>query len=254
MKMAVTEKRVKIMASVESMSVFAMFMIGLLGSGHCVGMCGGIATGLGFAAQGKRSFVLITGYNLGRIFSYAFAGLLVASLGYWGSQYLALGPILRIFAGIILVLMGFYLAGWWRILVYLEKAGARLWRLIQPLGKKLLPVKTFSHALALGMLWGWLPCGLVYTALAYAATSASPFAGAAMMLAFGLGTAPAMIAGSAFSDTLRKFIQTKHIRSLMALMMIAFGVWTLLDSAAHIKPLSGGELDGTQGGGHHQHH
>jgi sulfite exporter TauE/SafE len=236
------------------MSLVAMFVIGLLGSGHCVGMCGGIATGLGFAAQGKRSLPLIAGYNLGRVASYAAAGLLVASLGYWGSAYLALGPVLRILAGIILVFMGFYLAGWWSLLRYLEKAGSNLWRVIQPLGKKLMPVTSFGHALALGAVWGWLPCGLVYTALAYAATATNPVGGAAMMMAFGLGTAPAMVAGSAFSDSLRRFMQNARVRNLLAVMMIAFGVWTLVGSINHIRPLWGDQPVDAQGSGHHHHH
>ncbi|MCK9504930.1 MAG: sulfite exporter TauE/SafE family protein [Porticoccaceae bacterium] len=242
------------MAPVESVSVLAMFVIGLLGSGHCVGMCGGIATGLGFAAQGKRSLPLIAGYNIGRIASYASAGILVASLGYWGSSYLALGSVLRIAAAIILVLMGFYLAGWWGILGYLEKAGSHLWRLVQPLGKKLMPVTSFGHALVLGALWGWLPCGLVYTALAYAATSANPLGGALMMVAFGLGTAPAMIAGSVFSDRLRRLMQSAKVRNLLAVMMIALGVWALVDSINHLRPLWGDQGGGAEGGSHHHHH
>lgn len=235
----------------EPLSLLAMLVIGLLGSGHCVGMCGGIASGLGFASSGKvasaenvgsaeniasertRGPQLVLGYNLGRILSYGLAGVLVASLGYWGREFLALGPVLRILAGVILVLMGLYLAGWWNILVYLERAGAGLWRRLQPLGRPLLPVRGVGQAVLLGMLWGWLPCGLVYTALAYAATAQSPAQGGLMMVFFGLGTAPAMVAGGLFSARIRQLLQGRHLRQLMALAMIAFGVWTLASVAIH---------------------
>lgn len=246
----------------EPLSLLAMLMIGLLGSGHCVGMCGGIASGLGFASSGNtvngvnmasdrvRGPQLVLGYNLGRILSYGLAGLLVASLGYWGREFLALGPWLRILAGVILVLMGLYLAGWWNILVYLEKVGGRLWRRLQPLGRPLLPVKGAGQAVLLGMLWGWLPCGLVYTALAYAATAQSPAQGGLMMVFFGLGTAPAMVAGGLFSARIRQLLQGRYLRQLMALAMIAFGVWTLASVAVH----SGhGAMDGGGHSGHGDH-
>lgn len=234
---------------VQAMSLGAMFVIGLFGSGHCVGMCGGIATGLGFATQGQRRTALVVGYNLGRIFSYAIAGGLVAALGYWGSSYLAIGPWLRIVAGVILIMMGCYLAGWWQLLSYLEKAGSRLWRHIQPLGKRLMPVTSFPQALALGAVWGWLPCGLVYTALAYSATSVHPVSGALMMLAFGLGTMPAMIVGGLFAGTLRQWVQRKIVRTALALLMIIFGVWTLVSSATHIQ-----QMQATDGEMQHHHH
>jgi len=215
-----------------ALSLLAMVGIGLLGAGHCIGMCGGIATGLGLAS-GERPGRLVLGYNLGRVLSYGMAGVLVAALGYWGREYLALGPTLRIVAAIILVLMGLYLADWWRALVHLERVGSRLWRLIQPLGRRLLPVRSLPHALLLGMVWGWLPCGLVYSALAYAATAPSPWEGGLMMLAFGLGTAPAMVAGGFFSSRLRVLLQGLLLRRVMAVLMILLGVWTLLGVHGH---------------------
>lgn len=238
----------------QTLSLAAMFMIGLLGSGHCVGMCGGIASALGFATRGRRGVLLVCGYNLGRIASYSMAGALAALAGYWGSSYLSLGPALRIAAGVILILMGLYLAGWWRVLVHLEKTGARLWRHIQPLGKKVMPVNSLAKALALGMVWGWLPCGLVYTALVYAATSGSAVDGTAMMAAFGLGTAPAMIAGGVFSRSLAGFLQARPVRLLMALAMIVFGLWTLASVAAHWQHGSSVETRGASGQPHHHHH
>jgi len=214
-------------------SLAAMLAIGLLGAGHCVGMCGGIASALGFAARDGGSLHLIIAYNLGRITSYAVAGALVALVGQWGESYLALGPVLRIVSGVVLILMGCYLAGWWRVLVRLEKIGGALWKRIQPLSVKLLPVRSLPQALVLGMLWGWLPCGLVYTALAYAATSANTMEGALAMAAFGLGTAPAMVAGGLFAARVRTFLQSHAVRTIAAVIMIAFGVWTVAGVVMH---------------------
>lgn len=220
------------MSDASGVSLLAMMLIGLLGAGHCVGMCGGIATGLGLASGGRPG-PLVLGYNLGRVLSYGLGGVLVASLGQWGREYLALGPVLRIAAGVILILMGLYLADWWRALVHLERAGSHLWKRLQPLGRSLLPVRRFSQALLLGGLWGWLPCGLVYSALVYAATAPSPWQGGMMMLAFGLGTAPAMVAGGFFSSRIRLLLQGLLLRRMMALLMILFGIWTLVGVQGH---------------------
>lgn len=233
------------------LSLLAMLAIGLAGAGHCVGMCGGIATGLGFASAPGGGAPLVLGYNLGRVLSYAIAGVLVASLGYWGRELLALGPALRVLAGVILLLMGCQLAGWWNPLALLERAGARLWRRIQPLGRYLLPVTGPGQALLVGMLWGWLPCGLVYSALAYAATAPTPWQGGLMMAAFGLGTAPAMVAGGLFSARARCLLQGRRLRLAMGLAMIAFGLWTLLSVALHGAPMG---AHGDRGGEMHHTH
>lgn len=220
----------------QTLSLVALFLVGMMGAGHCAGMCGGIISALGFASKGKHSALLVFGYNLGRICSYAVAGALVALLGYWGSAYLALGPWLRIFAGLLLILMGLYLASWWRVLVRLETLGTYLWRWIQPLGKRLLPPTNLAQALVLGMVWGWLPCGLVYSALAYAATSETPLQGAVLMAAFGLGTSPAMLISGFFSERARHLLQKKGVRQTMAIVMIVFGVWTISVGVGHIQP------------------
>ena len=240
------------MAEVETLSLLAMLAIGLAGAGHCVGMCGGIATGLGFVSGAGSDRILVVGYHLGRVLSYAIAGVLVASFGYWGREWLALGPSLRIVAGVILVLMGCQLAGWWNPLNYLERTGALLWRRIQPLGRRLLPVAGPGQALLLGMLWGWLPCGLVYSALAYAATAPTPWQGGLMMAAFCSGSAPAMVVGGLFSARVRRLLQGRHLRSAMALAMIALGAWTLASVALHGGGGSGHQDPGS-GEMHHTH-
>ncbi len=208
-------------------AIVAMFGIGLLGTGHCFAMCGGISSALGFASE-KGSSRYIVAYNLGRIFSYACAGGAVASLGYISANYLALAPVLRGIAGLLLIAMGLTMAGWWRGLSHLEKVGGLLWQRLQPFGQRLLPVRSFRTAILLGLVWGWLPCGLVYTALAYAATAQNPLVGMAQMAAFGLGTLPAVLLGGLSLGKLGHVLRSQRFRLVFALLLMVYGIWTLL--------------------------
>lgn len=213
----------------------ATFSIGLLGSAHCLGMCGGIASALNLASENSRVSLLIA-YNSGRLLSYGAAGGLVASLGYFGANYLNLSAVLRGLAGLLLIAMGLYLANWWRGLSFLEQAGAALWRQLQPLGRNLLPLRSLRSAVLLGLLWGWLPCGLVYTALAYSATATSPLSGILVMLAFGLGTIPAIILGGASMGRLVRLLRSRGLRFGFAMLFVIYGLWTLIAAQSFFYP------------------
>jgi hypothetical protein len=224
---------------IDSISFGSAFVIGLLGSAHCVGMCGGIMNALSFAipetqrrpAQALPTLLL---YNLGRIFSYGVAGALIGALGGWLMTHAApLGPTLRVIAGLMLIAMGLYLAGWWRGLVHLERAGAHLWKYLQPIGNRLMPVTHPWQALLLGTVWGWLPCGLVYSTLVLAAAAASWQQSALIMVGFGLGTLPVMLLTGAFAHRMKVWIQRAAVRNVAALLMIVFGIWTLAWPLAH---------------------
>lgn len=222
------------MTDMSVMSITSMFLIGLLGAGHCVGMCGGIVAALGFATDSNQPrWPIILTYNLGRISSYGLMGGIVGLLGQFGDQLLSLGPWLRAVSGLLLILMGFYLADWWKALALLERIGQLLWKKLQPLGKGLFQVRSVGRGFLYGMLWGWLPCGLVYSALAFAGASVSPVMGAFSMMAFGLGTLPAMLAGGLFSAQLKSLLQGKWLRVTMALVLIVFGSWTLWSAMSH---------------------
>lgn len=221
----------------------ALFTMGLLGSTHCIGMCGGITTALGMAVQGggtSRRVALTLLYNLGRIASYATAGLMVALLGALGRDHLALGPVLRVLAGVFMIALGLYIAGWWRGLVRLEHVGQYIWKYLQPIGQRFLPVTGPGRALALGAVWGWLPCGLVYSALVLALAARSPWEGAMGMVFFGLGTLPVMLVMGLASGGLLRRLQTRGVRSAAGVMLIVFGLWQLLQPGMH--------------GDHHEHH
>ena len=205
-----------------------MFMVGLLGAGHCIGMCGGIVTALGANASKPT---LLVGYNIGRILSYSLAGALagafsLAAVGVGGNS-LELLPIMRTLAALLLILMGLYIADWWRVLVGLERVGQVIWQRIQPMAIRLGKPDRLTKAIGVGMLWGWLPCGLVYSAMGQALASGSPAKGAALMAAFGLGTLPAMLAGSWFSHHLARWLQSRSLRRLMGLIIIGMGLWML---------------------------
>ncbi len=214
----------------------AALMIGFLGGGHCIGMCGGVMAALSFAIpadQRARRWRVLLSYNFGRIASYTLIGVLAGAVGFQLSSGHGLS-VLRIIAGILLIAMGLYLANWWRGLSYLEKLGGLLWRRIQPLGKSLMPIKSSGAAVALGMLWGWLPCGLVYTAVAYAIAQANVLESAAVMLAFGLGTLPAVLASGVFAERVKQLMQLQRFRIGMSVCIMAFGLWTIWGTYQHI--------------------
>ncbi|MGL6162161.1 sulfite exporter TauE/SafE family protein [Microbulbifer sp.] len=209
----------------------AALAIGFLGSSHCIGMCGGIAGALGMAVPGRRpAWGQLIGYSAGRLGSYALMGALAGALG--AAILPALGP-LRLVAGLMLVAMALYIAGIWRGLVWLERGGAYLWRYLQPLSAKLLPVRSAGSAVALGSLWGWLPCGLVYSALTFALAQGGSLRAALAMLAFGLGTVPAMLATGAAAAKVRGFVQRPAVRLLFAGLILLFGLWTIWGGHGH---------------------
>lgn len=204
-------------------------VLGLLGGGHCLGMCGGLMGALTMAIpvdQRSRRVQLLLAYNLGRILSYGCAGLLLG-LGGWALANSPAAMVLRILAGLLLICMGLYLGGWWSGLTRIEALGRGLWRHIQPLAKRLLPVTSLPRALLLGALWGWLPCGLVYSTLLWAASQGSALDSGLLMLAFGLGTLPVLIASGLAAQRLNQLLRQRSVRTAGAVLVIIFGLWTL---------------------------
>ncbi|SMF04331.1 hypothetical protein SAMN02745866_00340 [Alteromonadaceae bacterium Bs31] len=212
-----------------SETLVAALLLGLMGAGHCIGMCGGLAAGLAFANGGKSAFFrfgILLSYNIGRVFSYALIGALFAFV-FGGVDQLSPLPVLRLISGILLIGMGLYLADWWRGLTRLEALGGHVWKYLAPLGKKLMPVTRLDTALLLGAIWGWLPCGLVYSVLALAAVQTDPVSGAMVMAAFGLGTLPAILFGGLASAWVKRYLQNKILRVGFGIVFIAYGVYTL---------------------------
>ena len=217
-------------------SYLAAFLVGLLGGVHCVGMCGGIvgalALGLPPEVRGsKRMLSYLLAYNLGRIASYALAGALLGGVGYLAAHWSGLRGaqlVLQVLAGLFMVALGLYLAGWWLGLSRLERVGGHLWRRLEPLGRRLLPVRRPRQALLLGLLWGWLPCGLVYSVLVWSISQGSAVQGALLMLCFGLGTLPTLLLMGVAATRLAAFVRHAWVRRVAGLLVMLFGLWTLL--------------------------
>jgi sulfite exporter TauE/SafE len=213
----------------------AIFLVGLLGGTHCVGMCGGIVGALAAQqANGSRAWPIHLAYNFGRIFSYTMAGALVGAIGGLG---IAFGPVawvqlgFYVLANLMLVALGFYLMGFQRTLAFAERSGQSIWRRIQPFTATFLPVRGVAQALPLGMLWGWLPCGLVYSVLAMAMVSGSVSRGALAMLVFGLGTLPNLLLAGFLFSRFKRFAQAPAARVIAGLLVLGFGLYGLYNAA-----------------------
>ena len=204
-------------------------VLGLLGGGHCLGMCGGLMGALTLAIppeQRGRRLRLLLAYNLGRILSYASAGLLLGLAG-WAVASSPAALALRVVAALLLIAMGLYLAGWWSGLTRIEALGRGLWRHIQPLASRLLPVSSLPRALLLGALWGWLPCGLVYSTLLWATSQGNAGYSAALMLAFGLGTWPVLLATGLAAERVNTLLRRRSVRVAGGVLVMLFGIWTM---------------------------
>lgn len=214
-------------------SVFiSLFIVGLLGGVHCVGMCGGIVSALSFqAGQPMRGQLLQhLAYNAGRILTYGIAGGIGGGIGQAGVFFAGrqLAPFHYLFANLMLIALGLYMMGITRFLAPFERAGGVLWQKIQPLSRRLLPARTPGQAFAVGIVWGWLPCGLVYSALATALTIGSVTGGMYAMLAFGLGTLPNLLLAGLMATRLRGFVNksvVKYLGGMTVLLFGAYGCW-----------------------------
>ena len=217
-----------------SLLLAAALSAGFLGSAHCLGMCGPVV--LLFESPGQVAAPLAPTlrrllYNLGRLACYALLGAAAGAAGIILTRVAGLDAglrLLRWFAAAMVMLLGLNLLTDWRALAALERAGAALWRRVQPLARHALPVTTPARALAAGFLWGMLPCGLVYTSVAIAAGSGGPVQGAVIMLAFWLGTLPALLAAGASAAGIAGWSRRSRLRRVAGAVLVASGAIALL--------------------------
>jgi len=226
-----------------ALSLGAAFIAGLAASGHCIGMCGGIAGALAMrrpqaAFDAKLGYALA--YNLSRITSYAIAGGLAGLLGRTLLNAVDVKPLsiaFRVLAGLIMLAAATRLLFGWRLLDPLEAAGAGLWRRIAPFAARRGQSGGIGGAIGLGLAWGWLPCGMTYSMLLLAATTASVPLGAAVMLAFGVGTLPSMVTATvAFERMARTLASRATLRNVAGVLLLAFGLWTAGNALLHLRP------------------
>jgi sulfite exporter TauE/SafE len=232
-----------------SVSLAPVFLVGLLGSVHCAGMCGGIVGALSLAPpRVRRRGIVIplrtvaaapaglqaAAYNAGRIASYAAAGALAGALGQ-GASHLAALPVLQGFAyvaaNLLLAALGLHLMGAWAGIARIERGGQLLWRHVRPFIARIGPPDTPGRMLAAGALWGWLPCAMVYSVLVTAMLSGSAASGALVMLAFGFGTLPMMLALGLAGARLRGWLRLRAVRLACGATVLAFGLAGLARAA-----------------------
>jgi len=214
-----------------ALDYFSAFIIGIIGSGHCIGMCGGITSMLTAALPQQKSrsnlfFVIL--YNTGRISSYALLGAIVGYTGSTAARNMGV-PLagLRLIAALFLIFLGLYLGQWLMWITRIEQVGKTLWKKISPLSKHLIPVNSPTKALGLGVLWGWLPCGLVYSTLTWSMASGNATSGALIMACFGLGTLPALVLMSLSTIRIKQLVNNSLLRKTLALAIIIYGIYSL---------------------------
>ena len=204
----------------------AAFLAGLLGGVHCSGMCGGIAASLAAAARGP-ALPRQLAFNSGRIASYGIAG---AVAGLTGGALLHASPVVAaqtamfVVANALMLMLGLYVAGLSRMLPRLETAGGALWRRLEPVRRRVVPIDSTAKALGAGALWGWVPCGLVYAMLTLALAAGSPAEGAFVMLAFGLGTLPNLLAAGYAAQRMLGLRQRPWVRQVAGAFIIALAI------------------------------
>lgn len=222
----------------------AALFAGAMGGAHCAAMCGGIAGAIplrpAFGSAARQQTVPLASpftrnlaFNTGRIASYAVAGALagsISSAAFLMHDTMVLRQLLFAVANLMLIALGLYLAGLWHGLTALERGGAVLWRRIQPVAAGLLRSPSTRHTLALGALWGWIPCGLVYAMLVSALASGSAANGALIMFAFGLGTLPNLLTLGWAAGYAGKYLRNPALRIAAGLIVAGFGavgLWRL---------------------------
>jgi sulfite exporter TauE/SafE len=210
----------------------SMFLLGLFSSFHCFGMCGGVVTALtvGLPADQPRAPLQLS-YHAGRLATYAAAGALAGALGSAAMLMRDFVPeqrVLYVAAQLMMIALGLYLVGINRFVAPFERAGAVLWRRVQPWTGKFMPVRSMPRAWAVGMLWGLLPCGLVYSVLATSLVSGSAYHGAGVMIAFGAGTLPGLLSAGALVPVLQRFRRAELARRTAGVVVIVFGLLGLV--------------------------
>lgn len=203
------------------------FLAGLLGSGHCFGMCGGIAAGLG-AMSGHRAVVPALQFNLARLVSYAVLGLVAATVLSGVSGLVPIGRWLRVLTAVMILLIGLKFLFNFRGVEFIERGGAGLWKKIMPVAMKAGSRQDALGRLVLGLCWGFIPCGLVYSVLMTAASTANPVSGAVTMLIFGAGTLPSMLGLTVAAPALSSFLEDRTVRRLIGFALVILAIWTLL--------------------------
>ena len=220
----------------DPLTLTSAFLLGFFSTMHCVGMCGGIIGALSLSLPAEirnekpRLFTYVMTYNMGRIISYGTAGLIAGAIGAGVLQSAGFEQghtILRSIGVMMMIAIGLYLTGWLPQLASVEKIGRPIWKHLEPIGRKLVPVASLPKALAYGLIWGWLPCGMVYFVLVWALTAGGAINGALTMIAFGLGTLPTLLTAGFMTSWITRFAHSTRARQVVGLLIIAMAIGSL---------------------------
>lgn len=225
--------------------LFTALMVGFLGGVHCLGMCSGVVGTLSFNLRPEvqlslwRMFPYQLAYNLGRVTSYALIGALFGWLGHTVTSlatFLPAQQALQIFAGAFMLALGLYVAGVWNGVVVVERLGSFIWKRLQPVVSKMTSVRTIPQAWLYGMVWGWLPCGLVYSMVIMAISAGGALQGAAVMIAFGLGTMPNLLLMGSFAFFFTRLSRNQRVRRIAGFLIMLMGAWQIwLAVSVHVS-------------------
>ncbi len=226
----------------DPVTLTSAFLLGFFSTMHCIGMCGGIigALSLSLPLEIRNSkpklFAFVLTYNIGRLLSYTAAGLIAGAVGTGVLQSAGFDQghvVLRSIGVFMMVAIGLYLTGWVPQLARVEKIGIPVWKRLEPIGRKLVPVASLPKALAYGLIWGWLPCGLVYFVLIWALTAGDAVQGGLTMLAFGAGTLPTLITAGFMTSWITRFAHSTRARQVVGLLIIVMAIGSLFIPMEH---------------------
>jgi len=218
------------------------FLLGFFSTMHCIGMCGGIIGALSLSLPVEvrnnkpKLFSFVLSYNIGRLTSYSIAGLIAGAVGTTVLQSTGFDQGHAILQGIgisMMVAIGIYLTGWLPQLATVEKIGIPVWKRLEPISRRLVPVASIPKAIAYGLIWGWLPCGLVYFVLIWALTAGDAIHGALIMLAFGAGTLPTLITAGFMTSWLTRFARSTRARQVVGIIIIVMALGSLFIPMEH---------------------
>lgn len=214
--------------------LFTAFGLGIFGGVHCIGMCGGLVTAFSYSlprshdnisAQFSYQFCL----SLGRIMSYTMLGAVIGMLGMgllagFNAQLIL---FLRVLSALFVILIGLHIVGFWKGLMYLERLGKHIWRPLSQIIKYVTPIHNHRRAIIMGMIWGYLPCGMVYSALLFSLSAGDWWLGALIMFSFGLGTLPALLLFGTSLSAYQQYVQKPTVRRWFGLLTILLGCFSL---------------------------
>ncbi len=225
----------------QELAFVAALLAGFFGSTHCIGMCGAVVVLFEGGAAGNSkpgAWIRRLTYNIGRLCFYAVLGSIAGVGGAVLTKTVGISQglmLLRILAAALVIAIGLNLIFDWRLTRFLENAGSGLWSKLSRLAKYVLPADTIGRALSAGFLWGALPCGLVYSAVAIAATTGTLAGGAVTMFAFWLGTLPAILAVGTSAHLLNRFRSHRTLRRVAGIVVISVGLMALIPFASTSK-------------------